>query len=215
MATLKKSSLAGLRLTNAMESARARPRPSSSKSKGKGTATKSNPRQERKRNERHAIDALQLAVDSFNPSTPPALFADLPLSEPTLQGLASAYYSKLTDIQARALPLALQGKDVLGAARTGSGKTLAFLVPVLEILLRKKWGPTDGLGALIISPTRELVRPLPSAFCNQVLLTRVRRVLRPSRSSRSSARLATSTSSRPDSSSAERASRTSRSAYRE
>lgn len=47
---------------------------------------------------------------------------------------------------------------MLGAARTGSGKTLAFLIPVLEILLRKKWGPTDGLGALVISPTRELVR---------------------------------------------------------
>ena len=69
----------------------------------------------------------------------------------------SAYYTKLTDIQSRALPLALKGKDVLGAARTGSGKTLAFLIPVLEVLLRKKWGPNDGLGALVISPTRELV----------------------------------------------------------
>lgn len=69
----------------------------------------------------------------------------------------SAYYTKLTDIQSRALPLALKGKDVLGAARTGSGKTLAFLIPVLEILLRQKWGPNDGLGALVISPTRELV----------------------------------------------------------
>jgi len=69
----------------------------------------------------------------------------------------SAYYTKLTDIQSRALPLALKGKDVLGAARTGSGKTLAFLVPILEVLLRKKWGPNDGLGALVISPTRELV----------------------------------------------------------
>jgi hypothetical protein len=49
---------------------------------------------------------------------------------------------------------------VLGAARTGSGKTLAFLVPVLELLYRKKWGPLDGLGALIISPTRELASTL-------------------------------------------------------
>jgi ATP-dependent RNA helicase DDX10/DBP4 len=66
----------------------------------------------------------------------------------------------MTDIQAKSLPYSLQGKDVLGAARTGSGKTLAFLIPVLETLLRKKWGPQDGLGALIISPTRELVRVL-------------------------------------------------------
>jgi ATP-dependent RNA helicase DDX10/DBP4 len=63
----------------------------------------------------------------------------------------------MTDIQQRSLPLALKGKDVLGAARTGSGKTLAFLIPVLEILLRKRWGQQDGLGALVISPTRELV----------------------------------------------------------
>lgn len=63
----------------------------------------------------------------------------------------------MTDIQVKSLPVSLKGKDVLGAARTGSGKTLAFLVPVLEILYRRKWGPQDGLGALIISPTRELV----------------------------------------------------------
>ncbi|KIL68387.1 hypothetical protein M378DRAFT_21908 [Amanita muscaria Koide BX008] len=62
----------------------------------------------------------------------------------------------MTDIQANSLPISLKGKDVLGAAQTGSGKTLAFLIPVLEILYRRKWGPGDGLGALIISPTREL-----------------------------------------------------------
>ncbi|KAJ8078485.1 ATPdependent RNA helicase [Marasmius tenuissimus] len=62
----------------------------------------------------------------------------------------------MTDIQAQSIPVALKGKDVLGAARTGSGKTLAFLVPVLEMLYRRRWGATDGLGALIISPTREL-----------------------------------------------------------
>ena len=66
----------------------------------------------------------------------------------------------MTDIQAKSLPYSLKGRDVLGAAQTGSGKTLAFLVPVLERLYRNKWGPQDGLGALIISPTRELVRIL-------------------------------------------------------
>lgn len=45
---------------------------------------------------------------------------------------------------------------MLGAARTGSGKTIAFLVPVLEKLYRARWTEFDGLGALIISPTREL-----------------------------------------------------------
>ena len=64
----------------------------------------------------------------------------------------------MTDVQAKSLPVSLKGKDILGAARTGSGKTLCFLIPILEILYRKRWGPQDGLGALIISPTRELVR---------------------------------------------------------
>ena len=74
-----------------------------------------------------------------------------------LIGLKRAFFVDMTDIQTKSLPISLKGKDVLGAARTGSGKTLAFLVPVLEILYRQKWGPQDGLGALIISPTRELV----------------------------------------------------------
>ena len=52
--------------------------------------------------------------------------------------------------------MSLTAHDVLGAARTGSGKTLAFLVPLLEKLYRAKWGPADGLGALVVSPTREL-----------------------------------------------------------
>ena len=87
-----------------------------------------------------------------------SLFADLPLSEPTKRGLKKASFVKMTEIQRKSLPISLKGKDVLGAARTGSGKTLAFLIPVLEILYRKKWGAMDGLGALIVSPTRELVR---------------------------------------------------------
>ena len=73
----------------------------------------------------------------------------------------------MTDIQSKSLPVSLKGKDVLGAARTGSGKTLAFLIPTLEILYRRKWGPQDGLGALIISPTRELVRASLGSLCSR------------------------------------------------
>ncbi|KAI9705408.1 MAG: ATP-dependent RNA helicase dbp4 [Candelina mexicana] len=83
-------------------------------------------------------------------------FTDLPLSQPTASGLAASHFKILSDIQARSIPLALKGRDCLGAAKTGSGKTLAFLVPVLENLYRKRWTELDGLGALIISPTREL-----------------------------------------------------------
>jgi len=83
-------------------------------------------------------------------------FAELPLSQRTLAGLAKGKWQKMTDIQRAAIPHALAGRDVLGAAKTGSGKTLAFLVPTLELLYRERWGRMDGLGALIISPTREL-----------------------------------------------------------
>lgn len=89
------------------------------------------------------------------------------MSDSTKRGLKKAFFVDMTDIQAKSLPVSLKGKDVLGAARTGSGKTLAFLIPVLEILHRRKWGPQDGLGALIISPTRELV----SSCSNEILLS--------------------------------------------
>ena len=45
----------------------------------------------------------------------------------------------------------------MGASKTGSGKTLSYLIPVIENLYRNKWTELDGLGALIICPTRELV----------------------------------------------------------
>ena len=83
-------------------------------------------------------------------------FTDLPLSKRTQDGLRGAGYATPTDIQRVAIPLALKGRDVLGAAKTGSGKTLAFLVPVLERLWCERWTSEDGIGALIISPTREL-----------------------------------------------------------
>jgi ATP-dependent RNA helicase DDX10/DBP4 len=83
-------------------------------------------------------------------------FSDLPLCEATASGLRASHFEVLTDVQRVAIPLALKGNDVLGAAKTGSGKTLAFLVPVLEKLYQAQWTEYDGLGALIISPTREL-----------------------------------------------------------
>lgn len=83
-------------------------------------------------------------------------FTQLPLSGRTLRGLANLKFTKLTEVQRATLPHSLVGRDVLGAAKTGSGKTLAFLIPILEKLWRVSWSQADGLGALIISPTREL-----------------------------------------------------------
>ena len=83
-------------------------------------------------------------------------FDELPLTRATLHGLALSGYATMTAVQRAALPHALAGRDVLGAAKTGSGKTLAFVVPLLESLRRARWSPLDGLGALVLSPTREL-----------------------------------------------------------
>lgn len=104
------------------------------------------------------LDALTRRVEDLeaHPSTPLSIFTELPLSQATQSGLDASHFQTLTTIQSRAIPAALKGGDILGAAKTGSGKTLAFLVPVLENLFRKRWTEFDGLGALILSPTREL-----------------------------------------------------------
>ena len=83
-------------------------------------------------------------------------FRELPLSRPTLHGLEEGGYKTMKDIQRACIPHILAGRDLLGAAKTGSGKTLAFLIPVMERLFRLKWSKLDGLGGLVISPTREL-----------------------------------------------------------
>jgi ATP-dependent RNA helicase DDX10/DBP4 len=83
-------------------------------------------------------------------------FKQFPLSSATINGLNEAGFTEPTDIQRQSIFLSLIGNDVVGAAKTGSGKTIALLVPVLESLWRNKWTREDGLGALIITPTREL-----------------------------------------------------------
>uniref|UniRef100_A0A673I3Z4 ATP-dependent RNA helicase n=1 Tax=Sinocyclocheilus rhinocerous TaxID=307959 RepID=A0A673I3Z4_9TELE len=105
--------------------------------------------------ERENIQKLVNKYSEINPKEA-VKFSDFPLSKKTLKGLLEAQYRQPTEIQRQTIGFALQGRDVLGAAKTGSGKTLAFLIPVLECLYREQWTAMDGLGALIISPTREL-----------------------------------------------------------
>ncbi|KAL5548347.1 hypothetical protein UlMin_003578 [Ulmus minor] len=83
-------------------------------------------------------------------------FNHLPISKRTKDALRQSGYVKMTEIQRASLPHALCGRDILGAAKTGSGKTLAFVIPVLEKLHRERWSHEDGVGCIIISPTREL-----------------------------------------------------------
>ncbi|KAL4597688.1 hypothetical protein ACB092_11G006800 [Castanea dentata] len=83
-------------------------------------------------------------------------FESLGLSEPTSNAINDIGFQYMTQIQARAIPPLLLGKDILGAARTGSGKTLAFLIPAVELLHHSHFSSRNGTGVIVICPTREL-----------------------------------------------------------
>ncbi|KAI0217143.1 nucleolar DEAD-box protein required for synthesis of 60S ribosomal subunit [Massospora cicadina] len=82
-------------------------------------------------------------------------FAAMNLSRPILKGLSGLGFVRPTPIQARAIPVALMGKDVCGGAVTGSGKTAAFVVPILERLLYRPRA-VALTRVLVLCPTREL-----------------------------------------------------------
>src|SRR5713101_1540040 len=81
------------------------------------------------------------------------VFSQLPLSAALQQKLAAAQFLTLTPVQEKAIPPALEGKDVIGTAQTGTGKTLAFLIPIIEMLDRE---PSRQARARVLLPTREL-----------------------------------------------------------
>ncbi len=87
-------------------------------------------------------------------------FSDLGLSEPMLASLRAAGYTRPTPIQAQAVPLALQGRDLMGLAQTGTGKTAAFTIPIIERLI----GGPKRTRALILTPTRELCQQVEASF---------------------------------------------------
>jgi ATP-dependent RNA helicase DDX10/DBP4 len=126
--------------------------------RAKRQLAESRPKTLKRKREVEDIESLSQRVNELeaHAAQVPTSFEDLPLSEATRNGLTASHFKTLTTIQSKAIPAALKGGDILGAAKTGSGKTLAFLVPVLENLYRKRWTEFDGLGALILSPTREL-----------------------------------------------------------
>ena len=67
------------------------------------------------------------------------------VSEATLKAVAEMGLTHMTEIQAKAIPHLLEGRDLMGAARTGSGKTLAFLIPAVELIYKLKFLPRNGL----------------------------------------------------------------------
>ncbi len=82
-------------------------------------------------------------------------------------------YITPTPIQQQAIPVVLQGRDVLGVAQTGTGKTAAFLLPILQRLTQ---GPLHQVRALIVAPTRELAEQIRQMSVDLAQNTRVRSV---------------------------------------
>jgi ATP-dependent RNA helicase RhlE len=92
-------------------------------------------------------------------------FNDFGLAEPILRALAEEKYVTPTPIQAQTVPLASQGRDVIGIAQTGTGKTAAFALPILNHLFNKRQRPErKSARVLVLSPTRELSGQIADSF---------------------------------------------------
>lgn len=87
-------------------------------------------------------------------------FSDLGLSAEVLEGVQKAGYETPSPIQAKAIPIFLSGKNLLGTAQTGTGKTAAFTLPLLSRIAFKK----NETSMLVLSPTRELAIQVAEAI---------------------------------------------------
>jgi superfamily II DNA/RNA helicase len=111
----------------------------------------------------------------------PALFSTLPLDPKLLRAVADSGYTGMTPIQAKAIPIVLAGRDVMGAAQTGTGKTAAFTIPLLQKMLRHENASASParhpVRALVIAPTRELADQVAANVKNYAKHTQLRSVV--------------------------------------
>lgn len=93
-------------------------------------------------------------------------FEELELIQPILDAIKEKKYTDTTEIQAKAIPVVLEGNDVLGSAQTGTGKTAAFAIPILQNLFYKKRENNryNKINALVLTPTRELAIQVAESF---------------------------------------------------
>ncbi len=89
-------------------------------------------------------------------------FKEFSLHPQVLSGVISMGYDTPTPIQEQAIPVALEGRDLLGLAQTGTGKTAAFVLPILHHLASTP--PKRGVRYLVLAPTRELAEQINDAF---------------------------------------------------
>ena len=83
-------------------------------------------------------------------------FSEMKLTDITVDCLKKQGFIISTEVQEKVIPIAKKGKDIMCTAKTGSGKTLAFLIPAMEMLIRTDFQQNQGVGVIIITPTREL-----------------------------------------------------------
>lgn len=86
-------------------------------------------------------------------------FSELNLNDSVLQALDAMNFNECTPIQEHAIPIILEGKDLIAVAQTGTGKTAAFLLPILNQLSQTAH-PEDAINCIIMSPTRELAQQI-------------------------------------------------------
>jgi len=105
-------------------------------------------------------------------------FSTIGLSDSIMRGISASGYSSPTEIQEKAMPLALAGKDVIGCAPTGTGKTAAFVMPILQKLESLTSGnPNSHVPrSLILTPTRELAQQIEDAIRTYGKFTNIRPV---------------------------------------
>lgn len=101
-------------------------------------------------------------------------FSRLGLCQPIVQALSALNYTKPTTIQSKAIPVILEGRDLIAAAQTGTGKTAGFMLPILEKLRHAQAQKKKRVRALVLVPTRELaiqVAENTAAFAKNLPLT--------------------------------------------
>lgn len=87
-------------------------------------------------------------------------FSDFNFSEKLLDGLDSMGYENPTPIQEQAIPLIMEGKDLIACAQTGTGKTAAYLLPVIDRIIASDEENASTVSTLILAPTRELAQQI-------------------------------------------------------
>ncbi|KAL8674159.1 MAG: hypothetical protein Q9168_001410 [Polycauliona sp. 1 TL-2023] len=97
---------------------------------------------------------------SVTDNTTAATFRDLGVIDSLCDACTKLGYQTPTPIQTESIPLALQGRDIIGLAETGSGKTAAYALPILQALMEKP----QSLFGLIMAPTRELADQISKAI---------------------------------------------------